>query len=359
MTGKTIDDIRKNGKVKIVRQYASQLPIGVIIRGFLKFLLASNGLMSEKYLPVKAFSNSFDGIRIGDTLVVIGVISIYAGIAMAEQHKYTLADNQVVTANEVAEKVGITVCAARLRLKRSADPEVIFAEPNKTTDHAATATVHTLSNGLKATVRELREMTGIRENTLRQRLKVSTDYEYVTRPLVFEDLDAKVYFFEDGSRTTVAEFAMARGCSSTAAHDLLESMSLESERARKQYRLDDGQLVTVAEVAKRTGVSERTAKRRVQSSTDPAYVLAPLGTRHPKKYILSDGTKVTAQEVADATGVTFEVAKLRLQKSNDRKTVFKPHYSKAKRFVTVTRFTETENGLHKVTEKARYGAVYG
>lgn len=94
---------------------------------------------------------------------------------MAEQIKYTLTDASVVTANDVATRVGITVCAARLRLKRSNDPGVVFAEPNKTTDFTADATVFTLSNGLQATVRELRDLTGIRENTLRQRLAVSSD----------------------------------------------------------------------------------------------------------------------------------------------------------------------------------------
>lgn len=274
------------------------------------------------------------------------------------RHTYTLSDNRVVTAKEVADSVGITVCAARLRLKRSKDPKVVFAEPNKTTDHTLDAKVHRLSNGLEATVRELRDLTGIKENTLRQRLKVSTDFDYVTRPLVFEDLDAKIYIFQDGSEITVGEFANARGCSNAAAYDLLESMSLETKQARKRYQLDDGSFVTTQEVVEITGVSHRTAKRRVQSSTDPKYVLAPLGTRHDKKYKLDDGSHVTAKDVSNTTGVTFEVAMQRLSKSRDRNEVFKPHYSKSKRLVKITRYTETEYGLRKVVETRRAGHVF-
>lgn len=271
---------------------------------------------------------------------------------------FTLDDKSVVTARDVADKVGITVCAARLRLKRSLDPRVVFAKPNATTDFSASATVFTLSNGLQATVRELRELTGIRENTLRQRLKVSADYDYVTRPLVFENLDGKVYVFDDGSQTTVSEFANARGCSHAAAYDLLESMQTKTKKHRKQYKLDDGQVVTQEQVSQLTGVSMRTAKRRVISSTDPAYVLAPMGTRHAKKYTLTDGSKVTAKEVADHTGVTFEVAKQRLTASKDRNVVFKPHYSKARRLVSVTRFKETEHGLVASRETVRAGELY-
>lgn len=275
-----------------------------------------------------------------------------------KRHTYQLNDGQTVTAHDVAARVGLTVSAARLRLKRSLDPSVVFADPQQTTDFSQDAQVFRLSNGLEATVRQLREMTGIKENTLRQRLKVSTDYDYVTRPLVFEDLDAKVYVFSDGSETTVREFANGRGCSHAAAYDLLESMELATRRMRKRYPLDDGTSVTVEEVAARTGVSHRTAKRRVQSSTDPAYVLAPIGTRHDKKYPLTDGTEVTAQEVAALTGVAFEVAKQRLRKSRDRAQVFKPHYSRSKRLVRITRHLETEHGLEKVVEMVRASEVF-
>lgn len=247
------------------------------------------------------------------------------------RHTYQLSDGQTVTAQDVADQVGITVSAARLRLKRSLEPSVVFADPQKTTDFSHDAQVFRLSNGLEFTVRQLRELTGIKENTLRQRLKVSTDYDYVTRPLVFEDLDAKVYVFSDGSQTTVRDFANGRRCSHAAAYDLLESMELETRRMRKRYLLDDGRSVTVEEVAAQTGVSHRTAKKRVQASTDPSYVLAPIGTRHEKKYLLTDGT-----EVASATGVAFEVAKQRLQKSRDRTQVFKPHHSRSKRLVRIT-----------------------
>lgn len=267
-----------------------------------------------------------------------------------KRQTYRLADGQTVTPYEVADRVGVTVAAARMRLKRSVDPLVVFADPQKTTDFGKDARVFRLSDGLEATVRQLRELTGIKENTLRQRLKVSTDYNYVTRPLVFEDLDAKVYVFSDGSETTVREFANGRGCSNTAAYDLLESMELETRRIRKRYPLNDGTSVTAAEVAERAGISLRTAKRRVQMSTDPSYVLAPMGTRHEKKYSLTDGTEVTAQKVAAETGVTFEVAKQRLGKSRAREHVFKPHYSRSKRLVRVTRHIETEHGIKKIVE---------
>lgn len=269
------------------------------------------------------------------------------------RHTYQLSDGQTVTAQDVADQVGVTVSAARLRLKRSLEPCVVFADPQKTTDFSQDAQVFRLSNGLEFTVRQLRELTGIKENTLRQRLKVSTDYDYVTRPLVFEDLDAKVYVFSDGSETTVREFANGRGCSHAAAYDLLESMELETRRMRKRYPLDDGRSVTVEEVAAQTGVSHRTAKKRVQTSTDPRYVLAPIGTRHEKKYLLTDGSEVTAQEVVAATGVAFEVAKQRLQKSRDRAQVFKPHYSRSKRLVRITQHIETEHGLEKVVKTVR------
>lgn len=112
-------------------------------------------------------------------------------------------------------------------------------------------------------------------------------------------------------------------------------MDLKTERGRKSYPLDDGRRVTVAEVAKITGVTHRTAKRRVQDSTDPAYVLAPRGTRQPKLYTLSDGSKVTAEKVASVTGLGFESAKQRLQRVTDPAEVFKPHRNRNKQVLTI------------------------
>ncbi len=155
---------------------------------------------------------------------------------MTKHIQYTLTNHQVVTAQEVAKAVGITVCAARLRLKRSNDPKVIFAESNKTTDFNESATVFRLSNGLEATVRELRDLTGLRENTIRQRLKVSTDYEYVTRPLVFENLDAKIYVLQDGSRVTVSEIAKQRNCSTVTAKEVSDVTGLSFEGAKDRLR---------------------------------------------------------------------------------------------------------------------------
>ena len=40
---------------------------------------------------------------------------------------YTLRDGQEVTCGEVASKIGISVSAARNRLNRSDDPDLIFA----------------------------------------------------------------------------------------------------------------------------------------------------------------------------------------------------------------------------------------
>ena len=182
--------------------------------------------------------------------------------------EYILSDFRKVTAQEVAKKVGITLSGARSRLKRSLTPNIISAEPNKTTDHSLDAKVHELNNGYRGTIRELRGLTGIRENTLRQRLKISTDFNCVTRPLVFEDLNANIYIFQDGSETT--------------AYDLLESLNLKIKQRRKRYLLSDGSYKTIEFVMKKTGVAHRTAKRRVQSSTDPEYVLAKLGARHEK-----------------------------------------------------------------------------
>jgi hypothetical protein len=277
---------------------------------------------------------------------------------MKNHIQYTLTDQRVVTAQEVAKDVGITVCAARLRLKRSNDPKVIFAESNKTTDFNESAKVYKLSNGLEVTVRELRDLTGLRENTLRQRLKVSTDYEYVTRPLVFENLDAKIYVLDDGSRVTVSEIAKKRNCSPAAAYDFLEKRAVSTERTRKKYQLDDGQQVSIEDVAERIGISLSMAKKRLLKSRDPQFVLASSGTRHRKQYPLSDGSKVTAKEVSEVTGVSFEGAKIRLRKSTIRKVVFKPHLVKTRRFVNRTRFIETDNGrLQVVTEKVRLGEV--
>ena len=273
------------------------------------------------------------------------------------RYKYTLIDNSVVTAQRVAGSVGITISAARLRLKRSGDPRVIFAAPNKTTDHAATAKVYELSNGFRATVRELREFTGIKENTLRQRLKASNDYDFITRPLVFEDLDAKIYVFQDGKEVTVGALASARKCSHAAAYELLERMGLKTKRARKRYKLNDGRYVTAAYVMAATGLAHRTAKRRLQNSADPQYVLAPRGTRPDKEYRLTDGRHVTARYVSSATGVTFDGAKQRLNRSREPAVVFKPHYSERKRLVTVTRFIETEHGLSKMVETRRSAEV--
>jgi len=271
--------------------------------------------------------------------------------------KYTLQDGVIISAKEVAKKVGITVSGARHRLNRSSDPEIVFARPNETTNFNSTATVHTLSDGKKYTVRELRKLTGIKENTLRQRLKVSVDYNYVTRSLVFENLNAKIYIFPNGDEVTIGELSKARGCSQSAAYSLLENMNLQSRRARKQYQLDDGQYVNVEQVTKLTGVSKRTAKRRVQTSTDPRIVLAPRGTRHDKKYLLADGSTVTAKKVAESTGVCFERAKQRLRASNDPDKVFKPHYSKAKRVIKTTLFSFKESGLTKTTRNVPLGII--
>jgi len=290
---------------------------------------------------------------------IVNQINQYSGCVtehMTKHIQYTLTNHQVVTAQEVAKSVGITVCAARLRLKRSNDPKVIFAESNKTTDFNESATVFRLSNGLEATVRELRDLTGLRENTIRQRLKVSTDYEYVTRPLVFENLDAKIYVLQDGSRVTVSEIAKKRNCSPAAAYDYLEKRAVETERIRKKYQLNDGQRVSIEDVAERTGVSMSMAKKRLLKSRDPQFVLATPGTRHSKKYTLMDGSTVTAKEVSEVTGLSFEGAKDRLRKSTNRKVVFKPHFVKARQFVNRTRLIETLDGrLQVVTEKVRLG----
>ena len=271
--------------------------------------------------------------------------------------QFVLSDGALVTVKEVAAIVGITVCGARHRLRRSDDPQVVLAKSGKTTNHNDHAEVFVLSNGLKATVRELRELTSIKENTIRGRLKVSRDYEYVTRPLVFEHLDANIYIFDDGSQTTVSEFALARGISQAAAHSLLQSMNLKTTKHRKKYLLDDGQEVTLEQVMKLTNTSKSGAKKRVNKSTDPAVVLAPIGTRRDKQYTLSDGACVTAKEVMNATGLVLEVAKLRLQQSTDREVIFKPHFCKAKRFVVVTRQVETEHGYTKTTSRVRAGEL--
>jgi len=96
---------------------------------------------------------------------------------MASEIKYTLSNDQVITAKELAAKLNITRSAARYRLSKSTDVSVIFKSSEDML--SGDAQVWTLDDGSTGTVRAFAKQTGLKENTLRQRLKVSTDPEYV------------------------------------------------------------------------------------------------------------------------------------------------------------------------------------
>lgn len=192
---------------------------------------------------------------------------------MASTIIYTLNDGQNITAKELAVKLNITPSAARYRLRKTKDASLIFKTSIELI--SSDAKVWVLNDGISGTVRYLSQISGLKENTLRQRLLISTDPEFVLKPPVFEMLNANIYTLSDGSETSVQELATQMKVSSSQAHSILKDISISVRQHRKTYFLSDGQVVTLNDVINITGLSKSAAKKRLNKSKDVAIVLKP------------------------------------------------------------------------------------
>ena len=194
---------------------------------------------------------------------------------MSSQIEYTLSNDVKITANQLANKLSITPAAARYRLRKSNNATIIFSSTKQLL--AGEAKIWTLSDGTIGTVRCFSKLTGLKENTLRQRLALSIDRDYVFRESTdqFQKLNANIYKLSDGSETTVQDFSKEMKLSSAQAHDILTDISISVRQHRMIYQLSDGKQVTLEDVIDITGLSASAAKKRIHKSRIASEVLKP------------------------------------------------------------------------------------
>lgn len=187
---------------------------------------------------------------------------------MKIEKTYHLSDGQIITASELSKALGITKRAARNRLNKENDALQVY----KTTSelHAEKAKIWTLSNGIKGTVQSLALMSGLKEDTLRQRLANSTN---VNKVFAKQTLKTKLFLLGDGTKVTVQEYATRMKLSAECAQNELINIALDSECPRKQFKLSNGTTVTLDEVMKIAGITNTAAKYRLNISNDPKKVL--------------------------------------------------------------------------------------
>lgn len=194
---------------------------------------------------------------------------------MPNQIEYTLSNNVKITAKQLADQLGITAAAARYRLKKSHNATIVFSSTKQLL--AGDAKIWMLSDGTTGTVRDFSKLTGLKENTLRQRLALSIDRDHVLKATEtqFEKLNANIYKLSDGSETTVQDFAKEMNISSSQAHDILTEISISVRQHRMIYQLSNGQQITLEDIINITGLSGSAAKKRINKSRIASDVLKP------------------------------------------------------------------------------------
>lgn len=192
---------------------------------------------------------------------------------MASEKTFTLSNQSKITAKELAVILGITPAAARYRLNKSVNVEYVFLTTGDLLK--GSPKIWILSDGTSGTIREFSDQTGLKENTLRQRLKLSNDRDYVLRSETFEKLNANIYILDNGDEYTAQDFSKKMNISSSQAHDILKDISVDIRQHRMVYELNDGQKVTLAEIIEKTGLSKSAATKRINKSRIASKVLKP------------------------------------------------------------------------------------
>lgn len=182
---------------------------------------------------------------------------------MTKERVFTLTNGEKTTAKLLAKELNISVCAARFRLKKSLDKEVITQTTYQLL--ASESKIHILSDGTQGTVRELSRIAKIAENTIRIRLSKSLNYQYVMKPEVFKNLGATIYMLSDGTEITAKEHSLENDISIHSATETLKAICVSSRKHVTKYTLDNGQVVTLSEVMEITGLSLSAAKKRLKS----------------------------------------------------------------------------------------------
>lgn len=187
---------------------------------------------------------------------------------MKPEKIYTLSNGRQITASALAEELSITTRAARNRLNRGNDIAQVF----KTTSQlkADKAKVWTLSNGVQGTVQCIALLTGLKEDTLRQRLSKSTEAEKV---LAKQTLKIELFTLLDGTSITIQDYATKMLISASQAKRQLLNMAIESKALQTAHKLSNGVYVTVEDVMSIAGISNTAAKYRLRQSNDPCKIL--------------------------------------------------------------------------------------
>jgi|TARA_B110000211_G_scaffold172706_1_gene195003 hypothetical protein len=187
---------------------------------------------------------------------------------MKPEKIYILSNGRQIKASELAGILEITTRAARNRLNKYVNVEHVFTTTSQL--KAEKAKVWTLSNGLQGTVHCLALMSGLKEDTIRQRLANSTLVEKV---FAKQTLKAKLFTLIDGTKLTVQEYATRMKISAENAQLQLIRIAIDSQNPRKSYLLDNGIYVTIEDVMNSAGISMSAAKYRLNTSKDAKKVL--------------------------------------------------------------------------------------
>ncbi len=182
---------------------------------------------------------------------------------MRKAKTYTLTSGEVITAKQLAKELNITIPAARFRLNKSLDANIL----RKSTYELLSldSKVYVLSDGTIGTIRELSRLANIADNTIRLRLSKSLDYDYVMKKEVFESLGANIYLLSDGSEITAKDYSLSNNLSLFQASATLKAICISTRQHVTSYTLDDGQVVTLTEIMEKTGLSKSGAKKRLKT----------------------------------------------------------------------------------------------
>ena len=84
------------------------------------------------------------------------------------------------------------------------------------------------------------------------------------------------------------------------------------------FTLDDGTEITSRELSEKVNITQATARRRLEKSTDPAFVFRPrqeqYATPNHKTYELTNGRIMTARQIAEEAGLVVRNVSRRLAK---------------------------------------------